>query len=82
MRPETPLSSPPPRLPVIWSASSTNTMTCPRARKTWKIFSRLPSVAPIHLSRKFLNTTNGTPTSPAKQFVSQVFPVPIRPVIR
>jgi len=82
-RPESPASpSPPPRRPVAWSASSTNTITCPKACRMVKIFSRFPSVAPTHFSRKFFSSTMGMPHSPAKHSTSHVLPVPMRPVMR
>jgi len=47
-----------------------------------KTFSRFPSVAPTHFSRKFFSSTQGTPTSPAQHSTRYVLPVPIRPVSR
>ena len=73
MRPDSPESPspPPPRLPVIWSASSTKTITCPSACRIENTFSRLPSVAPTHLSRKFFSSTQGMPML-ARQALDQV----------
>ena len=82
-RPDSPESpSPASRLPVAWSASSTNTTTCPSARSVVKIVSRLPSVAPTHFSRKFLSSTQGMPISPAQHSTRNVLPVPMRPLIK
>ena len=47
-----------------------------------KTFSRLPSVAPTHLSRKFFSSTQGMPISPARHSTRKVLPVPMRPVRR
>src|SRR6516225_5842592 len=44
-----------------------------------KIFSRLPSLLPTHLSRKFFILTIGTLASPARHSTRKVFPVPTGP---
>ena len=45
-------------------------------------FSRLPSVSPWYLERKFLRMTIGTPMSLAKQVMRKVLPVPTGPATR
>src|SRR2546428_8995922 len=60
--PESPSDS---RLPSAASASSITTMTGPIARSTESTRSRLPSVSPTYLDRKFLRITHGMPISPA-----------------
>ena len=67
------------RFPNAWSASSMKTKQRPSAWIKRKIFSRLPSVEPTHLSRKFFSFTTGTPASPAKHSTKNVFPVPTGP---
>ena len=60
-RDDVPPSPSPSVPPNARSPSSMITMTCPMALMTLKIFSRLPSVAPTHLERKFFSLIVGEP---------------------
>ena len=58
------------------------TMIWPIAWMTVRIFSRLPSVAPTHLERKFFSLMVVRPHSLANASATKVLPVPIGPVKR
>ena len=75
----TPLSPLELRSPSCASASSTTTAIGLMARSKARTRSRLPSVTPCHMLRKFLSMTAGIPTSPAKQVVRNVLPGAHRP---
>ena len=77
--PPSPSPSPPPK---ARSPSSMITMIWPMAWITDRIRSRLPSVAPTHLVRKFLSLIVVRPHSLANASATKVLPVPIGPVKR
>ena len=79
MRAPTPESPPWSRSPSIASASSMITTTGPIERSTPSTRSRLPSVSPTYLLRKFLSTTAGMPIEPATQVARKLLPVPTGP---
>jgi hypothetical protein len=78
----TPESPPCSRWPSIASASSMITITGPMPRSTPSTRSRLASVSPTYLLRKFFSLTQGMPIEPARQVARKVLPVPTGPLNR
>ena len=70
------------RLPSAASASSTTTAVGPMLSTMARMRSRLASVWPCHLERKFFIDTTGTPISAAKHCTMNVLPVPTGPHTR
>jgi hypothetical protein len=58
------------------------TTTGPIERSRPSTRSRLPSVSPTYLLRKFLSTTAGTPIEPATHWARNDLPVPTGPLNR
>ena len=78
-RPETPLSPSASRVPKTASASSTTTMTGPRARMVRRMRACWRSVSPTHLERNSPISMTGRAHSLAKQSMRKDLPTPTRP---
>ncbi len=77
--PESPWAS---RLPSAASASSTTTPTGVSDERILRMRSRLDSVEPTHMERKFLSFTQGMPISLTKHSTRKVLALPTGPQTR